>query len=48
MKAAEEGAADGIINKEFIDKYIDKIYVTPENDDTLKLEVKIFTGETTE
>lgn len=48
LQNAERNAADGIINKEFIDKYIDKIYVTPESDDSLKLEVKIFTGETTQ
>lgn len=46
MQNAERDAADGIINKEFIDKYIDRIYVTPESEDTLRLEVKLFTGET--
>lgn len=45
MQNAERDAADGIINKEFIDKYIDRIYVTPESEDTLRLEVKLFTGE---
>lgn len=28
-------------------KYIDKIYVTPEGEDILRLEIKIFTGEIT-
>ncbi len=46
LKQAERDAAQGIINKEFVDKYIDKIFMTPENGG-LRLEIKIFTGETT-
>lgn len=34
----------GIIDQNFVDKYIDKIFVTPEGD-SMKLEIKIFTGE---
>ena len=45
---AQRDAASGIITKEFVDKYIDKIFVTPQSDDTLLLQIKIFTGETTE
>ena len=45
---AKRDAAQGIINKEFVDKYIDKIFVTPETDGSLRLQIKIFTGETTE
>ena len=45
---AKRDAAQGIINKEFVDKYIDKIFVTPEADGSLRLQIKIFTGETTE
>ena len=45
---AKRDAAQGIINKEFVDKYIDKIFVTPEGDGFLRLQIKIFTGETTE
>ena len=45
---AQRDAASGIITKEFVDKYIDKIFVTPTEDDTLLLQIKIFTGETTE
>ena len=37
-----------MITKEFVDKYIDKIFVTPTDDNTLLLQIKIFTGETTE
>ena len=45
---AKRDATQGIINKEFVDKYIDKIFVTPETDGSLRLQIKIFTGETTE
>ena len=48
LREAERDAAEGIISKEFVDKYIDKIFVTPEEDGTLRLQIKIFTGETTE
>ncbi len=47
LENAKHDAAQGIISKAFIDKYIDKIYVTPQ-DDEMCLEIKIFTGETTE
>ena len=45
---AQRDAASGVITKEFVDKYIDKIFVTPTEDNTLLLQIKIFTGETTE
>ena len=45
---AQRDAAVGVISKEFIDKYIDKIFVTPSGENTLLLQIKIFTGETTE
>ena len=45
---AQRDAAQGIITKEFIDKYISKIFVTPKDDTTMLLQVKIFTGEMTE
>lgn len=44
---AKRDAARGIINKEFVDKYIDKIFITPE-EGRLRLQIKIFTGETTD
>ena len=47
LREAKRDAAQGIINKEFVDKYIDKIFVTPE-DGRLKLQIKIFTGDTTD
>ena len=48
LREAERDAAQGIINKEFVDKYIDKIFATPEEDGSLRLQIKIFTGESTE
>lgn len=47
LKEAERDAAQGIIGKEFVDKYIDKIFITPENG-AMRLEIKIFTGESAE
>ncbi len=44
LTAAQKDAANGIISKEFVNKYIDKIFVTPEGD-SLKLDIKIFTGK---
>lgn len=48
LNAAEKDAASGVISKEFVEKYIDKIYVTPENENTMKLSIKIFTGKSIE
>ena len=45
---AKRDAAQGIINNDFVDKYIDKIFVTPQEDGTMRLQIKIFTGETTD
>ncbi len=47
LLVAKRDAANGIISREFVNKYIDKIFVTPE-DGSLKLEIKIFTGKTCE
>jgi hypothetical protein len=47
LKEAERDAQNGVINKDFVKKYIDKIFVTPKSDE-MKLEVKIFTGESSE
>ena len=33
------------ISKEFVDTFIDRIYVTPESGNMLRLDIKIFTGE---
>ena len=47
LREAKRDAAQGIINKEFVDRYIDKIFVTPE-DSRLKLQIKLFTGDSTD
>ena len=48
LQEAERDAANGLINKEFVEQYIDKIFATPEEDGSLRLQIKIFTGETTD
>ncbi len=48
LREAERDAAQGLIGKEFVDKYIDRIFATPEEDGSLRLQIKIFTGESTE
>lgn len=48
LREAQRDAADGIINREFVDKYINKIFATPEEDGSMRLQIKIFTGETTD
>ena len=47
LEAARRDAATGMITGEFVEKYIDKILVTPEGNNTLRLDIKIFTGEST-
>ena len=47
LAAARRDAATGLITNEFVEKYIDKILVTPEGENTLRLDIKIFTGEST-
>lgn len=45
---ARKDAANGIINRDFVDRYIDKIYVTPEDSSTAHLQIRLFTGEITD
>lgn len=45
---AQRDAATGSITTEFVDKYIERIYATPVSEGTLELQIKIFTGETTQ
>ncbi len=47
LKAAEENVANGVITKDFIDTFVDKIFVTPEPDGSMRLDVRIFTGDST-
>ncbi|WP_087064198.1 recombinase family protein [Intestinibacillus massiliensis] len=46
MRAAVQDAENGMITRAFVEKYIDRIFVTPE-EDTLRLEIRVFSGETT-
>ncbi len=48
LHSAEANANNGTITKDFIDTFIDKVYVTPEVDGSMCLSIKIFTGDTTE
>ena len=48
LEAARRDAAQGIITADFVTKYIDKILVTPEDDGSMRLDIKIFTGENTQ
>ena len=48
LEAAVEAARTGMITNEFVAQYIDKIFVTIEEPDLAKLEIKIFTGKSTE
>ena len=48
LEAARRDAAQGLITADFVSKYIDKILVTPEKNGSLRLDIKIFTGETTQ
>ncbi len=48
LEAARRDAAQGMITPEFVSKYIDKILVTPEEDGSMRLDIKIFTGESTQ
>lgn len=48
MRAAERNIADGVVTKEFIDTFVDKILVTPIEKNKMRLDVRIFTGENSE
>ena len=48
LSRAKQAARNGIINNDFVNSYINKILVTPEDDSTVRLDIKIFTGERTE
>ena len=48
LEAAIKDASSGMISTEFVARYIDKIFVTSIDDDTATLQIKIFTGKSTE
>ena len=45
LQEAQRAAADGVISKAFVDQYIDKIFATPEDDGSMHLQIRLFTGE---
>ena len=45
LRDAQHDAAEGTISKEFVERYIDKIYATPEGPDKMHLQIKLQTGE---
>ena len=47
LRAAEEDVSKGKISREFIDGFINKIYVTPETSDCARVDIQIFTGDNT-
>lgn len=48
LREAERKCETDAITRDFIDTFIDKIYVTPADDGSLRLDIKIFTGDTCE
>ena len=48
LKKAEQSTGSGAITKDFIDTFIDRIFVTPLEDGSMRLDIKIFTGDTTD
>ena len=48
LRDAQKDAAQGLISKQFVDTYIDRIFVTPVDEETMRLDVRIFTGESSE
>lgn len=48
LEAAVRDASSGMITTEFVSQYIDKIFVTVEDESQARLEIKIFTGKSTE
>ena len=46
LQKAESEASKKMIDSAFVNRYIDKIYVTPIDDGTCEIAVKIFTGDT--
>ena len=46
LQKAESEASNKMIDSAFVNRYIDKIYVTPIDDGTAEISIKIFTGDT--
>ncbi len=48
LRSVEAAAATGAVTKEFVREFIDKIFVTPEDNHTMRLDIRIFTGKDTQ
>ena len=48
LDASLRDASNGMITNEFVAQYIDKIFATVDDDMSVRLEIKIFTGKSTE
>ena len=49
LNDAENGCLNGSgITRDFVEAFIDKIYVTPQDDDTMRLDIKVLTGKNCE
>ncbi len=48
LAAAQKDVTQGNVSKEFIATYIDRIFVTPLGENTVRLDIRIFTGESTQ
>ena len=46
LQKAEKDASKEMIDSAFVNKYIDKIYVTPVDDGVIDISIKLFTGDT--
>ena len=48
LAAAQKDVTKGTVSKEFISTYIDRIFVTPVDENTARLDIRIFTGRDTQ
>ena len=48
LREASAEAEKGVINKEFVERFVDKIFATVQDDGTMHLQIKIFTGKVTD
>ena len=48
MREAQKCVESGFVTKTFVDQYIDKIFATPQEDGSVRLDIRIFTGDATE
>ena len=48
MREAQKSVENGFVTKTFVDQYIDKIFATPQKDGSIRLDIRIFTGDATE